>query len=220
MSSLLRKFIKEAIRSSSERLAVLRMSPFKAVLYNADELTAWSRNPTWDYDNFLTHPIVLGYIKIQEPDEKCSGAYVVQSIGGPGWGHILYPLGHAMSPTGKLIPDRTVLSASARGAWWKRWSAINHEDLLPMDDPKHHNSDGSSSSDHLHHTDDKWDDCPAYRHQGWDHLNWVYPEPVGARELLSTLEAEHEKLTSYLHPDSFNYIRRAGAIGDYWEGAI
>lgn len=219
MSRLLRKFIQEAIRSSSERLAIMRIGPFKAVLYNANKLIEWSKNPQWNYDNFLTHPIVLGYIKIQEPDEKCSDAYVVQSIGGPGWGHILYPVGHAMSPSGKLIPDRTVLSAPARNAWMKRRNELNSEDLLPMDDPKFHNSDGTSKEPHPHHTDDKWDDCSTYRHQGWDHLNWVYPEPSGAKDLLSSLEAEHDLLTSELQPEMFSYIRQAGVIGDYYTSA-
>ena len=220
MKNLLRKFIQEAIKASPERLAVLRISPFKAVLYNANELIKWSQSPIWNYDNFLTYPVVLGYIKIQEPDEKCSDAYVVQSIGGPGWGHILYPIGHAMSPSGKLIPDRTVLSAPARGAWWKRWNALNPEELLPMDDPKFHNGDGTSRESHPYHTDDKWDDCPTYKHQGWDHLNWVYPEPQGARDLLSSLEGEHAQLEGELQPEMFTYVRQAGVIGDYWSGAV
>lgn len=218
--STLRKFIREVVRSSSERLALLRIGSTGAVLYNANELIKWSKNPDWSYDNFLTRPIVLGYIKIQPPGEKCSDAYEIQSIGGPGWGHILYPVGHAMSPSGRLIPDRAVLSAPARGAWWKRWNELSPEDLLPMDDPEFHNSDGSSKEQHHHHTDNKWDDCPTYKHQGWDHLNWVYPEPQGARELLSRLEGEHAQLEGELQPEMFTYIRQAGVIGDYWEGAV
>jgi len=216
MIRLLRKFIQETIRSSNARLAVMRINPFKAVLYDVDQLIKWSQNPVWNYDDFLTHPIVLGYIKIQAPDENCSDAYVVQSIGGPGWGHILYPIGHAMSPSGKLAPDRTVLSASARNAWKKRWGELSPEELLPMDDPRTHKENGTAEAEHPFHTDTKWDDCPTYNRPGWDHLNWVYPAPQGAQELLSSLENEHNNLLNQLPNGMFTYVRQACVIGDYW----
>jgi len=41
-SFLLRKFIREAIRASTKRLAVLRVNPFIAVLYDVNEFLKWA----------------------------------------------------------------------------------------------------------------------------------------------------------------------------------
>lgn len=80
-----------------------------------------SNNTPIDEDDFwkLCVKSTIGFIRIIESKEPCYGAWEVTRSAGPGYGKLVYAMGYHMSPTGKLMPDRTSVSDSAREAWRK-----------------------------------------------------------------------------------------------------
>lgn len=85
------------------------------VVYDADAvLRAWSK----------AHPgessppkAIKGYALFKKPSAPCNGAWEVSEIVGPGIGGIVYGLGYALVPGGRLMPDRGYTSPKAQKAW-------------------------------------------------------------------------------------------------------
>ena len=61
--------------------------------------------------------IVVGMISITEAAYPCWGASEVSQSVGPDFGKIVYGMGYAMSPHGRLMSDRSEVSKSAMAGW-------------------------------------------------------------------------------------------------------
>lgn len=114
----------------------------------------------------------------------------ISHIAGPNYGHILYPLAHALSPTGYLTSDRNEqdVSPAASLAWQKRFNK-SQDNLLPFDDINAHNKDLTPKYNHPNHTDDTSDDCKILPNK--PHLNAAYPPLGNEISLLNTLSNNH-----------------------------
>ena len=74
--------------------------------------------------------IIVGHIVIGPSHGPCHGAKEVRVSVGPGKGDILYPAAAALSPTGRIVPDRGSVSKGAQG----RWAKFPPEAGLELDD--------------------------------------------------------------------------------------
>ena len=137
-----------------------------------------------------------GYISIRQPVEPCNKAWIVVGSWGRGLGDVVYPIGFALSPSGRLISDRGSASIGAMSRWqiyyddrgWKK---------LPIDDVEHPPENASDFHD-KHHTEKTSDDCRAYAIEkpALDYLNYTY-DPKGRlsefRSNLQSMRDLHEK---------------------------
>jgi hypothetical protein len=80
---------------------------------------------------------IKGFVRIMKPkhNNECNGAWEVKLIAGPGYGKQIYGAAYAMSPTKKLIPDRSSVSQDARKAW-SGVAAKGKAKIEPLDDYK------------------------------------------------------------------------------------
>jgi hypothetical protein len=140
------------------------------------------------FEDYGVADIIKGIIAIRKPRNPCRGAWQVDYVAGPGYGHILYPLGHAMSPTGLLTPDRHQVSDEAGQAWEKSIKKFSRVGL-PFDDITAHAH--SPMRPHPHHTDDPFDDCIVHNNPHREFLDYAYPPLGGENELLEDLISNH-----------------------------
>lgn len=141
------------------------------------------------FEDYGVADIVKGVVAVRKVANwagKCHGAWQIDYVAGPGWGHILYPIAQALTPEGLLTPDRTSVSDDAASAWEK--SLKLGRPRLKFDnvkDPK---------------TPPKEDDCLIDPER--DHLNWAYGPKGGEADLLATLEQNHWDAMSHIPTDS------------------
>jgi hypothetical protein len=154
-----------------------------------------------DVSNIFVNHIIKGFIEVGKPKPmrgNCNDAWQVYAAAGPGFGKIVYGVGYALSPTGKLIPDRGSVSDSAEAAWEKVSASSRKRKRL--DDQRHqHDRVGNE-----YHTDDPSDDCKVLLDfQGKDRqfLNYSYESEGWEKGLLSQLQANHESVISALNPE-------------------
>lgn len=214
---ILRDFVRHVIMESADSHGKLAAYAFmsghqerSAVIYDSGVLSstvnpirslldaARFRSPTnpavQGLTSFLSKEIVRGMIVVGSPvDGKCNGAWQVLNSAGPGLGKIVYSVGYALSPTGRLIPDRGSVTDAARSGWDAQ--ATKGRIRQPLDDKKHrHNEPGNE-----YHTDDPSDDCGVYlRDPRWDptNLNYSYDSMGDERGILDALMKRHEETMS------------------------
>lgn len=75
---------------------------------------------------------IVGMAIIGKPDESCDGAWEINMIAGPG--KLVYGVAYAMSPSHKIIPDRSAVSATARDAWKNQYE--KNKNKTELDDLK------------------------------------------------------------------------------------
>jgi len=112
----LRRLIREALRGEDLALYVWRHPSYiKLVLYSPAELLALDWNDRFE----LPKDVIKGYASFHQTDNPCNDAWEVSSVAGIGYGKVLYGLGYALVPSGRLMPDRGYSSKRARDAWTK-----------------------------------------------------------------------------------------------------
>lgn len=156
----------------------------ETLIYDIDTLEQWLFaiiNGDKDY----AYEAIRGFIRIRKPNNPCDGAWEVAMSAGPGFGKQLYQSAYAMSPTGKLIPDRISVSddnpetgaRGARGGWKKAEKERPSKEL-----------------DHLfppHLTPEKDDDCRRHNEEGAEFLDRSYSSKGDEQNMLAELEANH-----------------------------
>jgi hypothetical protein len=149
----------------------------------------------------ISQDAIRGFIVVGPPVGRgpCRGAWATIYSAGPGYGKEVYAAGHALTPDGRLMPDRFFVSDDARRGWLQQ----THRPRQPLDDisnPK---------------TPPKEDDCKAHTLPQEQHLNYVY-EPTGdENQFLRTLTLAHEETLRTLEdtispPDLEHIISEAG----------
>lgn len=71
---------------------------------------------------------VVGHLQIK-PAPDCGDAWELVEVWGPGYGDLLVNLAFAMSPSGKLIVDRQVVTPAGAKMWRRTTSSIEKEPL-------------------------------------------------------------------------------------------
>lgn len=72
---------------------------------------------------------IQGMIRIAQPSYDCNNAWEVKNSAGPGQGKLVYAMGYYMSPSGKLIADRSSVSKKAQNSWKKVRQKTKGEEL-------------------------------------------------------------------------------------------
>lgn len=109
-----------------------------------------------------TERSIVGMITLGEPDSPCAGAMVVKYVFTTGgYGQTLYDIAMQLSPSGRIISDRTATSDKALKNVYAKMQARPDIKKIPLDDIKAH--DGTEVKyDHPNHTDDPSDDCEVW----------------------------------------------------------
>jgi hypothetical protein len=180
-----------------------------AVLYNSDKLwdridyihSVYKKNGSYlDLQKYFADNILRGFIDIGVPRRsdvtdkvgKCNGAWEVYHSAGPGYGKIVYGMGYALSPSGRLIPDRSSVSSDAFKGWTGAFNSSRPR--IPLDDIEHqHQLPGNE-----YHTDDPSDDCSVYDLTDIDGgdvtvLNQAYDSEGWERTELDDLGGYHDE---------------------------
>ena len=124
----LRRLIREALEGEELALYIWRYpSHVKVVLYSPSELLGLD----WENTFEIPKSVVKGYAAFRQTDNPCNDAWEVSSIAGIGFGKLLYGLGYALVPGGRLMPDRHFSSRRAKDAWTKSAGKMKG---LPLDD--------------------------------------------------------------------------------------
>ena len=108
-----------------------------------------------------TDKSVLGMITLDEPPSEtpCAGAMVVKYIfSREGYGPTLYEIGMQLSPSGRIISDRTATSDEAAPVYMKMHSSRPDIKKIPLDDIKH----GDTEVHRQRHTPSPADDCEVW----------------------------------------------------------
>lgn len=158
----------------------------------------------------LLVPCVVGFVCVSPPKNPCWNAYEIKAIAGPG--RLVYPVGYATSPSGRLISDRERMTDLAISAWGNMASK-NTRKALRLDDYLHRH-DPEDPNDY--HTDDPADDCELRKE---DFLNFAYESDGTEEGLYNGLVNTHNQEISDLklsykgHPlleDFENLMTNAG----------
>lgn len=194
---VLRRLLRES-KGSTDGLAVLTFNSQvgrTAILYDPADLVQnfeeilHPDQRTRFFEDYGVADILKGVVAIRKVPEwngKCYGAWQIDYIAGPGWGHILYPVAQALTPEGLLTPDRSSVSDDASSAWEKSLKLGRPRKKFDnMKDPK---------------TPPTEDDCKIDPER--DHLNWAYGPKGGEAGLFDTLKGNHETAMSKIPEDS------------------
>ena len=216
---LLREYIRQIIRESEGAPGDLAAVTFLegnrrcAVIYDPKALERVPKlmqrmEKDWmGLQASLCDNVIKGFIDVAPGGGKCNGAWEVYRSAGPGMGKIVYSVGYALTPNGRLMSDRLSVSDTANSAWMK---AYNKSQLkkLPLDDDDAHNPDGTIKYDHPNHTEDLGDDCSLYRGPNRDenpedypHLQYAYEGTGEEQALLDSLRQNHERELKRMFPE-------------------
>lgn len=126
---------------------------------------------------------VKGFLIIRKPEHQCNDAWEIKMIAGEG--RVMYSLAYSLSPTGKIMPDRSAVSKTARAAWNKVGASgkVAHKDLDDVNNPK---------------TAPKQDDCDVWGDSNnengiLDRAYQLKSNPVNVK----SLHANHEKFIKW-----------------------
>lgn len=126
--SELRRLIREALTDEELALYVWRYPSYiKVVLYSPSELLGLD----WSNRFEIPKSVLRGSAGFGQTDKPCRRAWQVSSIAGIGFGKLLYGLGYALVPSGRLMPDRDFSSKRAKDAWTRSAGKMKG---LPLDD--------------------------------------------------------------------------------------
>ncbi len=162
-----------------------------AVVYDAKiALEPGGSKPIWEKsDTFLGTKLIKGLISITQPDSPCWGASEVKFSAGKGLGKTIYNLGYAMSPSRKLIPDRSSVSQDARDAW----AGVFKGNKL-----KRYHLDNKDKK----RTPEPEDDCSVHDPDDKNNpLNYAYEGGGDSMSYLGTLRAGHSNVLSQIPKD-------------------
>ena len=200
MSNLLREYVRSVLLESvsADGLAVILGMPpplwpvgRAAVLIDVAVFNAsFEANEKKEHNSIAAVKIaakesVVGYISCSPPSRgEAWGAWEVTAVAGKGYGKILYSIGYALSPKGRLMPDRSSVSDDARDAWKKasKTHASLELDALPP----------------MNKTDTREDDAEVHDEEGFEYLDRVYKATGDENDMLNRLLAAGEKLEADL----------------------
>jgi hypothetical protein len=237
--NILKSFVTEVLRESTQitdenLAAVIRHIGGKkqAYIYSISDLMSridkieeiYSLGMGNGYlNNYFANNILKGFIEVGVPSGiyrmsnstgKCNSAWMVYRSAGPGYGKVVYGAGYALSPSGRLIPDRGSVSDDAIGGWKKAFSSGRGR--IPLDDIDHqHNVPGNE-----YHTDDPYDDCVVYDDESVNGnaevLNQAYESEGWEKGMLDSMMTRHENCMKQLKNDFSwaveSWIKGSGGI--------
>ena len=127
--------------------------------------------------------VIVGMISISKSSYPCWDAFEVNESAGPGYGKILYGLAFAMSPSGRIMSDRNMVSKAARAGWAKASQSRTALQFDDVGDPK---------------TSSKEDDCEVYTGKKGEILNVALEEQGWERAMLDKLVSRGEQVIDTL----------------------
>jgi len=178
----------------------------EAVIYDIATLEEML-DQIFEGDENIALGAVRGIIRIRRPSNPCDGAWEVVLSAGPGIGKLVYGTAYAMSPSGKLIPDRMSVSVDAERGWKRAQGERTSKELDFLYPP--------------HKTPEKEDDCRrhnepdrefldrAYVAQGWEigtfrtllnaHNEMVRRNDLSPGEELSIFDTLKDHVIEFFH---------------------
>jgi hypothetical protein len=207
---VLRRLLRESNGANLDGLAVLIDTSGEptAVIYSREVVTDnlpgpnLKTKPIWDKsETFFMTKVVKGLIRIQAPPGPCDDAWQARYTVGPGLGKLVYGLGYALSPSGKLMASRekggageAKVTASAQGGWAK---AFQKKDRIGrrLDDIE-------LPQDQRLTPDDPTDDCILQDPKGEDNpINYSYKAEGWEAGALHSLKAVHRQVMAEIPPE-------------------
>jgi hypothetical protein len=176
--------------------------------------------PIWDKSpNFFMTQVVKGLVRLHGPPHPCDGAWQTRFTVGPSLGKLVYGLGYAMSPTGKLMASRekgsdgsAKVTAAAQGGWSKNFLKKGRVGRR-LDDIELPESERLTP-------DDPTDDCILQDPKGEGNpMNYSYKAEGWEAGALSTLMSEHEQVMQLIPSEfqgAFIAALEAGG-GAFWK---
>lgn len=165
-----------------------------AVVYDTRALMRHLEDLRMKNYEVIKDEVILGTISIVPADFPCNGAWQVaqSAVKHGGDGGIIYDVAFALSPTGKLIPDRYSVSPSAKDGWKQQ----RDRHSATLDDVGGHVSavDPTVKKKHPFHTADPSDDCEVYGKENEWYLDRSYEARGHETGVLNHLKAEHERV--------------------------
>lgn len=164
-----------------------------AVVYRIDDAWAEIQTIKAGRGQGRPSPSAVGHVELEALTKGYSGAYKVGITVGPGIGKVIYGLAFALSPTGKIVSDRWMVSPEARAGYEK--ALRSGRPATPIDDEEHNPSHFHSAA----HTPDPSDDGKLYRgYDGDPVLDMVYGSEGWEKPMLGRLTHEHDNLVQQL----------------------
>lgn len=207
---VLRRLLKESSSADLTGLAALidTSGDPTAIIYSHKVVTDnlpgpdLKTKPIWDRtENFYMTQVIKGLVKIQAPPGPCDDAWQTRYTVGPGLGKLVYGLGYALSPSGKLMASRekgrageAKVTASAQGGWAK---AFQKKDRIGrrLDDIE-------LPQDRRLTPDDPTDDCVLQDPKGEDNpINYSYKAEGWETGALRSLRAVHRQVMAEIPPE-------------------
>lgn len=165
-----------------------------AVIYDTRALMRHLEDLRMKNYDIIKDEVMLGIIAIVPPDFPCNDAWQIaqSAVKHRGDGGIIYDVAFAMSPTGKLIPDRYSVSPSAKDGWKQQRDRRS----APLDNVGAHVSavNPTVKREHPFHTADPSDDCEVYDKENEWYLDRSYEARGHEAGILSHLKAEHDRV--------------------------
>jgi hypothetical protein len=163
---------------------------------------ALTTKPIWEKsENFFMTQVVKGLVRIQPPPAACDDAWQTSYTVGPRLGKLVYGLGYALSPSGKLMASRekggsgeAKVTASAQGGWSK---VFQKKDRIGrrLDDIE-------LPRDKRLTPDDPSDDCILQDPKaGENPINYSYKAEGWEASALYALEAAHDQVMTEIPPE-------------------
>lgn len=177
-----RRLIRES--ASTTGLAAIRSKDTgltkEAIIYDIDAMEQWLQAIVSEEGRDYALDTIRGMIRIRKPGNPCDGAWEVSMSAGPGFGKQVYGAAYAMSPTGKLIPDRMSVSAAARRGWSRAQTQRKSKELDFLFPP--------------HLTPEKDDDCRRHNDPGEEFVDRSYEAQGWEAGMLEQLQANHDEM--------------------------
>jgi hypothetical protein len=190
--SLLRNYVRALLGEST---AGEKSAPLAALVADETDRGSLQRTAAYIYELGGDGSTIVprGYVEVSLVDPevhgRCNGAAAVTGswAKNKGDGRMVYGIASALSPSGALIPDRILVSPSARSGWSKQLAS---QPSKPLDDSKHKacGPDGLDS-----HTEDPSDDCRVHGDRTAPYLDRSYENPARGAWLaaLAAMQEEH-----------------------------
>lgn len=221
-------------RPLSSRLAAVIYDP-GALAPNLDRILD-PATPGTTYKEILARTAIRGIIRLADTRHPCNGAWEVTTSAGPGIGKIVYGVGYALAPNGRIMPDRLSVSDAARDAWetqfhkgrpkWKLDDVDNPATPPPEDDCAVHLPFLQSDEE------EQWKEqlrrsakarrtggTPVEAPEGDFYLDYAYGPEGWEAGLLARLEAAHQQFLDTLDPQGRRTFvaRLPEAIGNFFK---
>ena len=121
----LRRVIHEAMGADDDLAAAVMISTGGGVVvvYKPDVLVSAIR------DGSFPASAMVGYVRLINMTKYC-GAWELSEMWGPGYGDMLTDIAFAISPSGRLVPDRMEVSTPAE----KKWIRISQRGDVTLED--------------------------------------------------------------------------------------